>query len=53
MCHRHNTYLAEHDYGQGAMRRFRRPGRRPSGAQAVASAGMTAGSPGGPAAHGS
>ena len=53
MCRCHNTYLAEHDYGKEAMRRFRRPGRGPSGAQALASAGMTAGSPGGPAAHGS
>ena len=40
MCHRHNTYLAEHDYGQEAMRRFSRSGRRPSGVEAVASAGM-------------
>jgi hypothetical protein len=43
MCHSHNTYLAEHDYGQGVMRRFSRSGRRPSGAEAVASASMTAG----------
>jgi len=43
MCRRHNTYLAEHDYGKDAIRRFSRSGRRPSGAEAVASAGMTAG----------
>ena len=43
MCHRHNTYLAEHDYGQEAMRRFGRSGRSPSRAEVVTSAGMTAG----------
>jgi hypothetical protein len=43
MCHRHNAYLAEHDYGRETMARFSRSGRSPSGANAVASAGMTAG----------
>jgi hypothetical protein len=43
MCNRHNTYLAEHDYGKNAIRRFSRSGKRLHGAMAVASAGMTAG----------
>jgi len=42
MCHLHNTYLAEHDYGQEAIRRFSRSGKRLHGTVAVASAGMTA-----------
>ena len=41
MCHRHNTYQAEHDYGQDAIRRFSRSGKRPSGAEAIPSAGAT------------
>ena len=52
MCHRHNTYLAEHDYGQKAMRRFTRSGKQGHGTVAAASAGMTIG-PVHPPPHGS
>jgi hypothetical protein len=43
VCHAHNIYMAEHDYGREAMVRFRRSGRRVSGAGAFASAEATAG----------
>jgi hypothetical protein len=42
MCHAHNAYLAEHDYGRKALARFNRPGKRVGGAVAVASVGNTA-----------
>jgi hypothetical protein len=35
MCHAHNTYLAEHDYGTAAMGRHRRSGNRASQATTV------------------
>jgi hypothetical protein len=40
MCHAHNAWLAENDYGRGTMARFRRPTERVNGAIAVA-AGRT------------
>jgi hypothetical protein len=48
MCRAHNAHLAEYDYGREAMARFRRSGRRLSGAVAVASAGTTGPSTAGP-----
>ncbi len=42
MCHAHNAYLAEHDYGRKALARFNRSGKRVGGAVAVASVGNTA-----------
>jgi hypothetical protein len=39
MCHAHNSYLAEHDYGREAMARHRRPSNGESGAIAITSLG--------------
>jgi hypothetical protein len=37
MCHAHNAYLAERDYGRKAMAPFSRPGKRVGGIVAIAS----------------
>ena len=39
MCRAHNTFLAEHDYGEEVMERFRRPASRVSEAMAVYGSG--------------
>ena len=45
MCHAHNQYLAEHDYGKAAMARYRHSRDRVFEAAAVYGLGSTAGTP--------
>jgi hypothetical protein len=35
MCHAHNAYLAECDYGRQAIDRYRRPRKQASGRVAI------------------